>query len=120
MLTLEFWHTRKKGKLSIGIPNLLWYYYILTKTSGTTQHLNIKKSLLLERLLFAVWTGLEPATFAVTGRHSNQLNYQTVALLRLQIYTAFFITQMFLAKFLHKLHSKQIFAFLQYRLLVFY
>lgn len=26
----------------------------------------------------AVWTGFEPATFAVTGRHSNQLNYQTV------------------------------------------
>ena len=24
----------------------------------------------------AVWTGLEPATSAVTGRHSNQLNYQ--------------------------------------------
>ena len=31
---------------------------------------------LLTRLL-AVWTGLEPATSAVTGRHSNQLNYQT-------------------------------------------
>ncbi len=25
----------------------------------------------------AVWTGLEPATSGVTGRHSNQLNYQT-------------------------------------------
>ena len=23
----------------------------------------------------ARWTGLEPATSAVTGRHSNQLNY---------------------------------------------
>jgi hypothetical protein len=32
------------------------------------------------RVFVAVWTGLEPATFAVTGRHSNQLNYQTVAL----------------------------------------
>jgi hypothetical protein len=29
-------------------------------------------------LLFADWTGLEPATSAVTGRHSNQLNYQSV------------------------------------------
>ena len=26
---------------------------------------------------FAVRTGLEPATSAVTGRHSNQLNYRT-------------------------------------------
>ena len=26
--------------------------------------------------LSAGWTGLEPATSAVTGRHSNQLNYQ--------------------------------------------
>jgi hypothetical protein len=26
----------------------------------------------------AVWTRLELATSAVTGRHSNQLNYQTV------------------------------------------
>jgi hypothetical protein len=28
----------------------------------------------------AVWTGLEPATSCVTGRHSNQLNYQTIFL----------------------------------------
>ncbi|CAF0704855.1 hypothetical protein MPNT_710002 [Candidatus Methylacidithermus pantelleriae] len=28
-------------------------------------------------LKMAVWTGLEPATSCVTGRHSNQLNYQT-------------------------------------------
>ncbi len=25
----------------------------------------------------ADWTGLEPATSGVTGRHSNQLNYQS-------------------------------------------
>ena len=36
---------------------------------------------LLTRLL-AVWTGLEPATSAVTGRHSNQLNYQTKYLIK--------------------------------------
>ena len=28
----------------------------------------------------AVRTGLEPATSCVTGRHSNQLNYQTMEL----------------------------------------
>ena len=34
--------------------------------------------LALEGLYFsAVWTGLEPATPCVTGRYSNQLNYQT-------------------------------------------
>ena len=31
-----------------------------------------------DRNVFAVWTGLEPATSCVTGRHSNQLNYHTV------------------------------------------
>jgi hypothetical protein len=29
-------------------------------------------------LSLAGWTGLEPATSAVTGQHSNQLNYQPV------------------------------------------
>ena len=27
--------------------------------------------------MWAVWTGLEPATPCVTGMYSNQLNYQT-------------------------------------------
>ncbi len=36
----------------------------------------------------AVWTGLEPATPCVTGRYSNQLNYQTL-IWRVQIYAAF-------------------------------
>ena len=47
-----------------------------------------KKPLIIRRLSedFAVWTGLEPATPCVTGRYSNQLNYQT-SLMRMQIYT---------------------------------
>ena len=32
---------------------------------------------LLFAFKLAVWTGLEPATPCVTGRYSNQLNYQT-------------------------------------------
>ena len=32
--------------------------------------------------LLAGWTGLEPATSAVTGQHSNQLNYQPIPLLK--------------------------------------
>lgn len=32
----------------------------------------------MKGIAFAVWTGLEPATPCVTGRYSNQLNYQTV------------------------------------------
>ena len=39
-----------------------------------------KKSQKIFLRLFAGWTGLEPATSAVTGRHSNQLNYQPVSL----------------------------------------
>jgi hypothetical protein len=35
-----------------------------------------KKSLKIKRLFLAIRTGLEPATSAVTGRHSNQLNYR--------------------------------------------
>ena len=31
----------------------------------------------------ADWTGLEPATPGVTGRYSNQLNYQSIVLLSL-------------------------------------
>ena len=31
----------------------------------------------LIRSSFAGWTGLEPATSCVTGRHSNQLNYHS-------------------------------------------
>ena len=43
---------------------------------------NQKKSLTLESeatlfIIRAVWTRLELATSCVTGRHSNQLNYQT-------------------------------------------
>jgi len=36
-----------------------------------------EKRLSLLITFFADWTGLEPATSAVTGRHSNQLNYQS-------------------------------------------
>src|SRR6478609_1611333 len=43
----------------------------------------------------AVWTGLEPATPCVTGMYSNQLNYQTSALLRWQRYNRFSFTQAF-------------------------
>jgi hypothetical protein len=41
-----------------------------------------KSSSKLKSFFFAVWTGLEPATPCVTGRYSNQLNYQTVAVMR--------------------------------------
>ena len=42
---------------------------------------------------FAVWTRLELATPCVTGRYSNQLNYQTVCLLaRANIHVFFFPT----------------------------
>ncbi len=51
-----------------------------TVVSETTAKLNLnstnKKAPVFKPKLFAGWTGLEPATSAVTGQHSNQLNYQ--------------------------------------------
>ncbi|MFM2225756.1 MAG: hypothetical protein RJA07_1958 [Bacteroidota bacterium] len=47
-----------------------WKRFTAENKKGTFDK-NYQKSLL------AVWTGLEPATSAVTGRHSNQLNYHT-------------------------------------------
>ena len=47
----------------------------------TSEYVKRVEKRLLTRLL-AVWTGLEPATSAVTGRHSNQLNYQTKYLIK--------------------------------------
>ena len=40
--------------------------------------MNTKKEIHLSESLFAVRTGLEPATPGVTGRYSNQLNYRTI------------------------------------------
>ena len=37
-------------------------------------------------LLIADRTGLEPATSAVTGRHSNQLNYRSKILTHLKLH----------------------------------
>ena len=37
-----------------------------------------KKYLVIGLDILATWNGLEPSTSAVTGRHSNQLNYQAI------------------------------------------
>lgn len=47
---------------------------------------------------FAVWTGLEPATPAVTGQYSNQLNYHTVLVLRSAKINEFILKQKNYAK----------------------
>ncbi len=44
-----------------------------------------KKILQLKVAGYAIRTGLEPATSAVTGRHSNQLNYRINFLLKLKL-----------------------------------
>jgi hypothetical protein len=52
----------------------------LPSTVSGLQKINPCKSRIYKglKIAFAVWTGLEPATPCVTGRYSNQLNYQTV------------------------------------------
>ena len=45
-------------------------------TKQKTRKRNVCGHLTRFVLLEAGWTGLEPATSAVTGQHSNQLNYQ--------------------------------------------
>ncbi len=35
--------------------------------------------------IMAEWTGLEPATSGVTGRHSNQLNYHSALVLHVEV-----------------------------------
>jgi hypothetical protein len=59
-----------KQKKPIRLDKLLIGLFInhIPTYIGTTQHLK------------AVWTRLELATPCVTGRYSNQLNYQTVLL----------------------------------------
>ena len=44
------------------------------RSSGARTGRRVKKEILKK---MADWTGLEPATPGVTGRYSNQLNYQS-------------------------------------------
>ena len=57
-------------------------YTRLTKwreTESNRRHMELQSIALPTELPSqTVWTGLEPATSCVTGRHSNQLNYQTI------------------------------------------
>jgi hypothetical protein len=53
-------------------------FELIASSSGTPPEKKKGTSYLIDYLsLSADWTGLEPATSAVTGRHSNQLNYQS-------------------------------------------
>ena len=66
----------------------------MNQQHNVTNFIKTKKALHVTEELFtllAVWTGLEPATPCVTGTYSNQLNYQTSALLRVQIYIVFLL-----------------------------
>ena len=49
------------------------------ETESNRRHMELQSIALPTELPSqTVWTGLEPATSCVTGRHSNQLNYQTI------------------------------------------
>ena len=64
-----------------------------------------KKARSNEQALVADWTGLEPATSAVTGRHSNQLNYNPKLLSKSGCKDSFSYPeqQTFLKKFFQKI-----------------
>jgi hypothetical protein len=65
---------------------------ILPSPPQRPKFLKIKNPLIIKGffVVFADWTGLEPATSAVTGRHSNQLNYQSVLFFGLLLHLAMF------------------------------
>jgi hypothetical protein len=93
----------KSGKLFIGLTTKPCYELQSRSENNTTildAFLGQKSDSSLNRSspILAVWTGLEPATPCVTGMYSNQLNYQTSALLRLQIYYRILFLQGFIEK----------------------
>ena len=57
-------------------PDPLIYILVFPENEKACK-LNIYRLLVKFKTLFAEWTGLEPATSCVTGRHSNQLNYHS-------------------------------------------
>ena len=65
-------------RLATSLPLQKWW----RRTESNCRHMELQSIALPTELLShkkfkTVWTGLEPATSCVTGRHSNQLNYQT-------------------------------------------
>ena len=75
--------TESRGKPFIGLttkPPTVFSYHRTTQLFLCEKSFNSHWSF----LLFAVWTGFEPATPCVTGMYSNQLNYQTNILWTLQ------------------------------------
>ena len=76
-LKKDYKKTFRKKRILIQNLNKKWWF----RAESNHRHEDFQSSALPTELRnhhLAVWTGLEPATSAVTGRHSNQLNYQTI------------------------------------------
>ena len=70
-------YDRKNEAFRTSEKNII--FTIIESNSVTSDDNKKGTNYLIDRLsLSADWTGLEPATSAVTGRHSNQLNYQSI------------------------------------------
>ena len=71
---------RKLGKVLKAKKPLTLHLYgdDVGKASHWFNYINLRYKNGQHNIFNAVWTRLELATSAVTGRHSNQLNYQTV------------------------------------------
>ena len=77
----DFWRNGLPVPITIGRTRTR---DLTDEKSGHSRQMDFKISLKQKSLsvfperLLAEWTGLEPATSCVTGRHSNQLNYHSV------------------------------------------
>jgi hypothetical protein len=73
------YYNKQNGSFRTNKVNLV-FQQIAAVISISANHKNNKSSNNAALSLLADRTGLEPATSAVTGRHSNQLNYRSFSL----------------------------------------
>ena len=72
------WVGLAKAMPLLGFASLMFFFFTQAGVNSNAYKRKNPPHFRVKGIAFAVWTGLEPATPCVTGRYSNQLNYQTV------------------------------------------